>query len=220
MPIISSGASMTTAITDLITGAMIIPIIISIRKKKCEDETLKKLWIMFFLFLSIGSILGFFTHFWMWSKKTYSLIWVFLYGVLYQILRSFLELSLYMCKGSKFHKSSEKLIFFIILITYIITAIMEATGHSPIRLFVISGICVGLPSLFLFYRCAVCKRNRCSKIILFAFIPQIFGVIYQLLRQGSFTFIWVFDYNSIYHLCLMVSTIIFYTCALQTMKKS
>lgn len=210
----STGAAMTTAITDLLTAFMILPILLVVHKIPCLDQALKRLWFTFFLSIGAGSFLGFLAHVFTWSARSYSMLWIFLYAVLFQILYIFLRLSIHAAFGAdRPFRREKKWIGVFVALAYLLTAVLVIVGINPIRFFVIYCIVMALPGLYLFIKMAVQQKDRAARIFLFSFLPQLPGVVFQLLRRGEFTLIWIFDYNSIYHLCLMASVVFFYFSA-------
>ena len=96
---------------------------------------------------------------------------------------------------------------------YILLSVMSLKHINPIRIFVIYGFFVVIPAFVLFGILVHREEDKASKLVLAAFLPQVVGGIYMLCRIPEFKFIVPIDHNCIYHLCLLVSVIIFYYAA-------
>ena len=173
MPEISAGAPMTTAVTDLITAVVILPLMLSLHALPCKDKTRQRLWLALFLSIGIGSFLGFIAHIFVWSTHIYSIIWVFLYAVLFQVLHVFLRLSLHAALGAQWLSKWRKgLISISVILLYLLTAALELAGINPIRLFVVYCIIMAVPGLYLFAKTAIQKKVPGARTIWFSFLPQ------------------------------------------------
>ena len=212
--ILATGAAMTTAVTDLITGIAALFLTIRLCRIRGDCSVLKKYWILFFSLLGGASVLGFIAHAFLWTRTVYNIIWIFLYAVLFETAAVFLILSICSFYGTgRITKRLKLTVYSLTAALYFITAALPFFGINGIRIFVIYGMLLALPGFALFAADAVKNKDRGAMIFLLAFIPQIIGAVYQIMRKGEFRLIFVFDYNSIYHICLFVSVFIFFFSA-------
>lgn len=166
--------------------------------------------------------MGFIAHAFLWSDVVYNVIWIFLYALLFKTAEIFFMLAICTFFGPQ--KTSRRLTLFVQIptfIVYAITAAMPFFKKNGIRIFVIYAVLLALPGFVFFAIDALKKHSKSSMIFMIAFVPQIIGAVYQLMRRGEFKLIFIFDYNSIYHICLFVTIFIFYfsaKCALTDKK--
>lgn len=211
---LASGAAMTTAVTDLITGIAALFLTIKLQRSRSKLHIHKKYWVDLFALLCGASILGFIAHAFLWAKTVYNIIWIFLYALLFETAIVFFALSICTFFGeSKLSKKFTASIHAISFVIYAVTSVLPFFGKNGIRIFVVYAVLLALPGFALFALNALKNHHKGSMIFMLAFIPQIIGAVYQLMRRGEFRLIFIFDYNSIYHICLFVSIFIFYFAA-------
>ena len=211
---LASGVTMTSAATDLVVGLVLIPLTIALKKIESADEYEKKLWIKFMTFLSAVCLTGFIAHGLMWGDKAYGIIWVGLYAIMFIAVRNFFFVAVHKHYGENGISNNLSLLIDIVsLAMYILLSVLSLMGINPIRIFTVYGILLIIPGFALFYVLAREKGDECSRLVLYALLPQLVGGAFILCRTSVFRFIVPMDHNCIYHLCLLVSVVIFYYAA-------
>lgn len=218
MPALASGAALTTAFTDLAAAVIIVPAALLIKRKNGEEK-LEKLWLRFFILLGAASFVGFAAHAWMWSSPVYRGIWTGLYGLLYAVVCAFLAVPMYMLFSDAGSSRGMRWVWLTAFAVYITTLILLFLDVNPIRLMVAFAFAAVLPGFGMFAYLAVKRGSAAARIALCTLIPQLFGGVFQIVRKGSFTLIWTFDYNSIYHLCLIASILFFCAAAVKSLER-
>ncbi len=215
----ASGVTMTCAATDLIVGLVLIPLTLALKKINVVDEYEKKLWIKFMAVLSAVCLTGFIVHGIIWSDKAYGIIWVGLYAIMFIAVRNFFFVAVHKRFGEDgISDNLSRLIDIVSVAMYILMSVLCLMGHNPIRIFTVYGILLIIPGFILFAMLAKEEGDRCSRLIISALIPQLIGGAFILCRTEVFKFIVPMDHNCIYHLCLLVSVVIFYYAARRSLE--
>lgn len=211
MPVLAANTVISTAVTDLINALIIVPMLLHLRRILPRTEPEGRLWHKLLWLIALCSFLGFILHIYPWTYWPLTVIWVVLYAILLEGLHAFLSLPLRTFFGrapsgriSLLLRSAEIVIFTVLIICLLLR-------RNPIRLCVLYGIAVAVPTVYFHCRLAL-RGHRGSRIFLLAFIPQIPGLVVQILRQSEHSFLGM-DFNGIYHICLLASLIIFYFSA-------
>lgn len=210
----ASGVTMTNAATDLVVGLVLIPLTIAIKRINAQDEYEKKLWVKFMSVLTAVCLTGFIAHGFVWNETAYGFLWVGLYAIMFVAVRNFFFVAAHKhTNGEGIGKKLSIIIDAVSLALYILLSVMSLKHINPIRIFVIYGFFIVIPAFVLFGILVHREEDKASKLVLAAFLPQIVGGIYMLCRVPEFKFIVPLDHNCIYHLCLLVSVVIFYYAA-------
>lgn len=213
MPAPETGAAMTTAVTDLINALAVLPMIYSLRRKLPSSADSTRHWLRLMVSVSLASMLGFILHAFQWGNTGWIVCWAVLYIALFECLNTFL------CVGWNTYtralcptRTQSLWLRLGALAMYILLMSLLLTGKNPIRLFLVYGILIAIPA-FCFYAKLALKGHKGARILLLAFLPQLPGIFIQLRRHLSFTFLFPFDFNSIYHILLLGSILFFYLAA-------
>lgn len=162
--------------------------------------------------VALASFLGFALHIYPWEPVPLVCIWVVLYAVLLEALHAFLLLSISTASGGDRPRRKDTMLLRVIeLVMLAALTVILLLRRNPIRVFILCGIALAAPAFFSFTRLAL-RGHRGSRILLASLLPQIPGLVLQLMRRGEIA-LWNLDFNGIYHLCLLVSIVIFYFAA-------
>lgn len=211
---LTQGAEMTGAVTDLITALATLPILFFLRKFDRKKDRGIALWRLLFALIGLTSLIGFVVHSVVWSVTVKRLIWVFLYAIIYLLARTFFLLC-HACRESSPLPSRPvgRILDISMALAYLATVILLFTEINPIRIMVIYCIFPVVAGFVIVGIEAIREHRRYAVIMLSAVLPQLIGGVYQVTRSGAFTLVFTFDHNSIYHICLLFSVIIFYFAA-------
>lgn len=210
----ATGVTMTNAMTDLIVGLVLIPLTIAIKRIDAKDEYEKKLWVKFMSVLIAVCLTGFIAHGFIWNETAYGFLWVGLYAIMFVAVRNFFFVAAHKhTNGEGIGRIWSIVIDAVSLALYILLSVLSLKHINPIRIFVVYGIFIIVPAFVLFGILVHRREDKASKLVLTAFLPQVVGGVYMLCRVPEFKFIVPMDHNCIYHMCLLVSVIIFYYAA-------
>ncbi len=210
---------LTCAVTDLIAGVILIPMIFFVCIKKSEKALEKKLWIYFLTLLGISCFLGFVTHNY-FTGRAFSLMWLPLYTVMYETVNAFFILARYLRSGKMMPKKEMVILHGICLVFWIVTQVMEQILRiSPIRVYAAYAVIFGLWGFVLVIRSAYKKGKICERLLTCALIPLLPGAYFQIERKTQIRLIWMFDYDGLTHLCIIIAMFLMFAAALSSLSK-
>lgn len=217
MPPLAANTVVSTAVTDLINAVVLLPLLLHMKRILPKDHPESRLWKQLMGLIALASFLGFLLHIYPWTTVPLTGIWIVLYAVLLEALHRFLLLAIHTHSGGDrpqkrtalFLRAAEAVILGALIFILLL-------DRNPIRVFILCGIILAICAFYLCARLAI-RGHRGSRILLTALLPQIPGLTLQLMRQGEIG-LWNLDFNGIYHLCLLVSIVIFYLASLNWSK--
>lgn len=212
MLVLTANAVLSTAFTDLVNALVLLPMLFLLRPVFSSDHPQGPLWHKLLWQIALSSFLGFILHIRPWPNGPLVGIWLVLYVVLLETLRTLLTLVL--C--TSLHKNAlpprtTRLLCVIQVMVFLILAIFLLCRQNPIRLFLLYGGVMAAISIGYLFRLAR-QGHRGSQIFLLALAPQIPGLALQFLRRGEFTLLGL-DFNGLHHLCILLSLLILYFAA-------
>lgn len=215
MPPLAANTVMTTAVTDLINALILLPMLLHMNRFLPQDHPESRLWKRLMGMIALSSLLGFVLHIHAWARVPLVCIWAVLYITLLDTVHAFLSLAIHaLTGGDRPQKKGRLFLRAVELISWCVLVLFLLLGRNPIRLFILLAIGFALPALYVYARLAR-RGHRGARILLAAFLPQIPGLVLQLMRRGELALLWRFDFNGLYHLCVLVSIVIFYFSARQ-----
>lgn len=210
----NSGSEFVTAVIDLLTGLILVPLCFILAKTSYKDREMKKGWLTVMSLLSVGNILGFIAHSVDWPEVFFDSIWVVLYPVMFGIVAFFGLLTFYFVSRGKHPTKIEKTRFLALTLAFSVEAtVVGFLTVDDILIFVYYGGIVGIPSFIAYLTVGLKRKTKSGLFILLALIPQLVGFPFQLLRRGRLELFVTFDHNGIYHICLMVSVVLLFCAA-------
>lgn len=212
MPPLAANTVVSTAVTDLINVLVILPMLAHLRRILPKTQPQGHLWHKLLWQIALCSLLGFILHIYPWTYPPLAGIWIALYAVLLECLHTFLALPLHTFLDGEPSKQVSRLLRGAESVMFSVLIICILLHRNPIRLCVLFGVAIAIPSVFFHVRLAM-RGHKGARIFLTAFIPQIPGLILQITRQTAFSFLGL-DFNGFYHMCLLASLVIFYFAAL------
>ena len=180
-----SGYELLTGLTNILI--LIVSLYSFIRLKRLNYN---KYWLSFYIFLGLGSLLGFIIHSFNISDKIVNILWIILLFIFICIINSLLF--------SEYKYS--KYIVFISILFYIFLVVEAILNMDFIITFVIY-VCIN----FIFIIMSYIKNKR--YYYLYSIIIQIIGGLLLISRNIK---IWYLDHNGIYHIFMMMTIISFY----------
>lgn len=180
-----SGYELLTGITNLFI--LIVSLYSFIRLKRINYN---KYWLSFYMFLVIGSILGFIIHSFNINDKIVNILWIILLFIFICIINSLLFSE---------YKYSKYIVFISIL--FYIFLVVEAIFNMDFIITFVIYVCIN----FIFIIKSYIKNKR--YYYLYSIIIQIIGGLLLISRNIK---IWYLDHNGLYHLFMMITIILFY----------
>lgn len=211
MPSLAANTVVSTAVTDLVNALAILPMLMHLRRILPRTSPQGHLWHKLLWQIALCSLLGFFLHIYPWTYAPLAGIWILLYAILLDALHSFISLPLQTFLDKDPPKPVSRLLRGTELVMFAVLTLCILLHRNPIRLCVLYGIVVAVPSVFFHTRLAL-RGHKGARIFLTAFVPQIPGLAAQIARRHTYSFLGL-DFNGFYHVCLLASLVIFYFSA-------
>jgi len=207
---LTSPPEMTTAITDILLGCLVLVLFFRVRALKTREPVKAGLWSWTLGLLAFASFYGAIAHAVVMSKETLALFWMPLSFVLGMMVSLFAAAMLYEWKGTRILKRA---IAVMLSMGALFFAVMLVLSRFIDRYFIVFIAYSGLAmvcSLLLCLGLAVSRRDRALFLMAAGIAAIIIASIIQAMRTVSFTLLWEFDYNSVYHFILMVAVLLIY----------
>ena len=196
---------MFTSITDLIDAIAAVAFLIVLRRDK---STVARLWKVVMLSLAIGGIMGFTVHLLEWDKAVEDVVWVILPLPMCIACSMFSVVSV----ADVFpRKTKPTLIFFSSLcgLSYAGLIALFFAGKKFLVIYTFYAVICVLFSDAMFGYSFVKTKQKSYLLYLLGILVEVPGGIVQAKRDLYFTFIWKMDFNTVYHLILLTTIILF-----------
>lgn len=206
---------MFTSITDLIDAIAAVAFLIVLRHDK---STVARLWKVVMLSLAIGGIMGFTVHLLEWDKAVEDVIWVILPMPMCIACSMFSVVSI----ADVFpRKTKPTLIFFSSLcgLSYAGLIALFFAGKKFLVIYTFFAVVCVLFSAAMFGYSFVKTKRKSYMLYLLGILVEVPGGIVQAKRNLYFTFIWKMDFNTVYHLILLTTIILFMAGYLHSRKE-
>ena len=204
-----------TSITDLIDAIAAVAFLIVLRRDK---STVARLWKVVMLSLAIGGIIGFTVHLLEWDKAVEDVIWVILPLPMCIACSMFSVVSV----ADVFpRRTKPTLIFFSSLcgLSYAGLIALFFAGKKFLVIYTFYAVVCVLFSAAMFGYSFVKTKRKSYLLYLLGILVEVPGGIVQAKRDLYFTFIWKMDFNTVYHLILLTTIILFMAGYLHSRKE-
>lgn len=204
-----------TSITDLIDAIAAVAFLIVLRRDK---SAVARLWKVVMLSLAIGGIMGFTVHLLEWDKAVEDVIWVILPLPMCIACSMFSVVSV----ADVFpRKTKPTLIFFSSLcgLSYAGLIALFFAGKKFLVIYTFYAVVCVLFSAAMFGYSFVKTKRKSYLLYLLGILVEVPGGIVQAKRDLYFTFIWKMDFNTVYHLILLTTIILFMAGYLHSRKE-
>lgn len=204
-----------TSITDLIDAIAAVVFLIVLRRDK---SNVARLWKVVMLSLAIGGIIGFTVHLLEWDKAVEDVIWVILPLPMCIACSMFSVVSI----ADVFpRKTKPTLIFFFSLcvLSYAGLIALFFAGKKFLVIYTFFAVVCVLFSAAMFGYSFVKTKRKSYMLYLLGILVEVPGGIVQAKRNLYFTFIWKMDFNTVYHLILLTTIILFMAGYLHSRKE-
>lgn len=206
---------MFTSITDLIDAIAAVAFLVVLRRDK---STVARLWKVVMLSLAIGGIMGFTVHLLEWDKAVEDVVWVILPLPMCIACSMFSVVSI----ADVFpRKTKPTLIFFSSLcgLSYAGLIALFFAGKKFLVIYTFYAVVCVLFSAAMFGYSFVKTKRKSYMLYLLGILVEVPGGIVQAKRNLYFTFIWKMDFNTVYHLILLTTIILFMAGYLHSRKE-
>lgn len=218
MTLVTDSLTLSNAFTDVILGFVMLfcawRISRMLRDGSREvaanllDE--RRLWVEFFVFSAAVALLGVVAHLFVWPDLAERLLWVVLYAVMFEVPYLLMKLSATVAGESGLRPDRARTIVFLGVSLYVLTAgIRLVTGKNTIRVFILFAVICFVYVTYFFVRGAKAKAVGLAWIA-WAMVPVLACLVLQVVRLGTFHFIWDLDCNGMAHLLLVVAVVLIY----------
>lgn len=204
MQIIDIPAEQVTAVTDAILAVMALAAALHLHKISRRDRWKTNLWVCFFGLLALASILGTIAHGFKMTKTLHTFLWYPLYLSLGILVALFTVAVVYDVWGEALARRLLPVMAFIGGGFFAITLIWP----DSFLVFIIYEVLAMLFALGGYLWLAYRGRLDGSRLMAAGILVTIIAAGIQASKAISFTFIWSFDHNGVYHLVQMLGIIL------------
>lgn len=210
----------TGAVTDLLLGVILIPLIITLKFIKTDKALQKKWWFYFLLTLDIACILGFLAHYCFTEPIPNRIIWIPLFTIMYEAVNCFfLSCTAVATNGKRPYKKDVLTVHLVSLACYILTHIIVGVfGADSIMVMTCFNSVIALVGFSFVVKKAIKKGNKSEKLIVSSLIPLLPAAYFQIKRQGFVHIIWDFNHNGISHLLITAGVLILFAAIVVCLK--
>ncbi|MGA1792342.1 MAG: DUF6962 family protein [Thermoplasmatota archaeon] len=192
----------TTAFTDLILSALAVLTAVYIARKGGRQESFRKLiWFWAFMFLSIAAIVGAIAHGFEMSDSLRDGVWNIINFSLGMTIALFLVGTVRDLKGDAFSLKFLYVMIAISLVFFIVTVLVPGIFLVFIIYESIAMVCALGTYAYLFFK----KRFPGSGLIALAILITMIAAAIQATETITFTLIWEFDFNGLFHMVQMIA---------------
>ena len=200
MDIINIPTEQTTAATDAILAVMAVAAVVYLQQNTNKDRWKANIWTGVFAFLALASALGAIAHGFVMSEALQAMFWQPLYLSLGVLIALFVVGALYDMFGKNTAKKGLPILVGIGLAFFGVTLVWP----DNFLVFIIYELAAMLFALGGYTWLAFKGRLAGAWLMVGGIFMTIFAAGVQATRLFSFTFIWQFDHNGVYHLLQMV----------------
>lgn len=200
---------MTTAATNIVIAVSAAALLLRVRKLHGEDRARSALWQTIFALLCAVGIYGFCVHAIVMDTPTLNAAWMPLSFLMGLMVASFTITAFYETFGSRVLK---KAVIINVILSVVFFLAMLLLSKFIAGYFVVFIVYSALNFLLCLVLYGVTARKRKHTVYyMIGILLMMAGSVLQAMRTITFTLIWKFDYNTVYHLFLLASLFFFYT---------
>lgn len=195
----------TTAATDFVMTLLAIWAAFKINQAGYKTSPKKaRIWLWVFVLLAIGALFGAIAHGFQMSEQTNNLLWQPLFLSLGLAVSLFAVGAIYDLKKEALSKTVILVMIALGFIFYLVTVFIPGS----FLVFILYEAVVMIFALIAYIVLAVNKKLRGAWWMVGGIFITIVAAVIQATESLSFTFIWEFDFNGIFHLVQMVGVVV------------
>jgi hypothetical protein len=198
--IISSLTERTTAATDLLLCLLAIAAVLYLGKIKQSDGWRIRIWQLTFALMALSALLGATAHGLVWTDTQMAAQWLLIDLLLALMVSLFTLACVTDCKSAGTAKKLSPALCVFALVFWLGKSAF-AGGFTVFVLFAASAMLVALMGYS--YSALVSnseKKSHCAGVSAIGIALMIIGIAIQATKAASFTLIWPFDHNGVFHL--------------------
>lgn len=205
----TTAPEMTTAVTNIVIAVSAAVLFFLVRKLHGEDRVRAALWQTIFAILCAVGVYGFFVHAIVMDTPTLNAAWMPLSFIMGLMVAAFTITAFYEAFGRRALKKA--------VIINVILAVIFFLAMLLLSKFIAGYFVVFIAySAINFILCVVlyaftARKRRHTIYYIVGILLMMAGSVLQAMRTITFTIVWQFDYNTVYHLFLLASLFFFYT---------
>lgn len=211
-PFIAS-AVVSTAITDLINGLILLALFFLLRRILPAEQAESRYWLRFIGMGSVSCVLGCVTHIYLWNFAMMFLLWLALNVAIMETAHSFFMLGACTLSGGRRPNGRELRWIRIaeLAVQIIMIGVMLARWH-PIQLLVVFAVFLVLPGFWFVIRLSF-MGHRGGRTLLCFILPLIPCIVLQVLGYHEEQVIGSLNVDGLCHLFILLDIPIVYLAA-------
>lgn len=211
-PFIAS-AVVSTAITDLLNGIILLVAFFFLRRSLPAGHEESRHWLHFVLMASLSCILGCVTHIYLWGFGMMFILWLVLNIAIMETAHGFFMLGACTLSGGNRPTKKEQRLLRLgeLAVQLIMIGVMLARWH-PIQLLVVFAVLLVIPGLYFVIRLAI-RGHKGARILLCFIIPLVPCIVMQVLGYHEEKVIGSLNVDGLCHLFILLDIPIVYIAA-------
>jgi hypothetical protein len=195
---------LTTAATDVALGVLAVGCMSYLVRFRERDRWKVGLWSWLFGLLAAAALLGAVAHGFAWSVTVWDLLWFPLFLLLGLTVALFVVGAIYDWRGLSAAKRSMPFMIVLAVIFFGVTQVIS----GAFLVFVLYEAVAMLFAFGLYGYLAAKVSNRAMTVMLIGVGLNIVAAAIQATQAVSFTLVWPFDHNGVFHLVQMVALLV------------
>ncbi len=209
MNFITIPTEQTTAVTDAILALVAFYAVYSLSALRGVNREKARLWMIIFGLLGVGALLGAIAHGFEMSDTVNRALWMPLFFCLIMVVTLILAAAILDWKGEAAYLKTRPWIVIIGIAAFAVSATLSFFIERYFIIFILYQSAAMLFALVTYLRLWLGQRRPDAAIMTLGILITIFAAVEQALRLWSFTLIWQFDHNGVYHLIQVVALFVF-----------
>jgi hypothetical protein len=194
---------LTTAATDVALGVLAIACVVYLWRFSEYESWKVGLWCWVFGLLAAAAFLGAVAHGFVWSTKVWSLLWIPIFLFLGLTVALFVVGAIYDWRSLSMARISLPVMVLLALVFYGVTRVVS----GAFLVFVLYELVAMLFALAVYGYLAARGPASGMGLMTLGVALSIIAAVIQATRSVSFTLIWPFDHNGVFHLVQMVALV-------------
>jgi len=197
---------LTTAATDVALGVSAIGCASHLLRFRENDRWKVRLWCWVFGMLAVAALLGAVAHGFVWSARLWDLLWQPIFLLLGLTVALFVVGAIYDWLGLEAARRTVPSMVFLAVAFFVITRLVSGS----FLVFVLYEAVAMLFALVVYGVLAARKATRGMSLMLLGVGLNIVAAAIQATQAVTFTLIWPFDHNGVFHLVQMVALVVLF----------
>ncbi len=202
---------LTTAATDVVIGVLAVGCAVYLWRLSEYDSWKVGLWCWVLGMLAAAALLGAVAHGFVWSTRVWHLFWIPLFLLLGLTVALFVVGAIYDWRGLTLARTSLPIMVLLALVFFGITRV----AAGAFLLFVLYEAVAMFFALAVYGFLAAGAKSSGMGLMAGGVALNIVAAVIQATRSVSFTLIWTFDHNGVFHLVQMVA-LVFLTAGIRS----